>query len=485
MNRSITDFLPRALPFNEVRSSDEITYKTYDDGDGGFVPEREYTLEKAPINRVREVRATVDGSRKTLVEDVDWKLENNTDIVFLEDGEAPDPETTFTVEYTAESILSRFIESVEEETEKIDETIGIDSELSSDNNTVVSSKYIETAGENELDEIGKLFGPLGRRAGRSESRYRTYLKSIAKVYNGRGTKDSLAGAVSTVVSSANNTVGRDEISFKENFVRNEYGVKFNSFESHEIGLLYDIAEIADPSGVKFIGPVYDTGTDATTAIEGPKISLDQYDEFDSQSQVPPDFINPVGRSEEVPEVASIFTDDSESEEVLRREFEWAHQQIDNVQPSSGGDWSQFQWGEEDWSSQSDSSVTIVGPDWNFADWNFIESQATFDLRESVGVVDKPTSTISDSSPSDQILIDDSTQESYYRSIDSEQVALGDSGTIQPKIDSAEQIGSDDTPTVKTNNTNGEIAGVADQSTISVTERGWGASWSELTWAIVQ
>lgn len=499
MNRQISDFLPDVFPFGNIEKTESITYKTYDDGDGGFIPETEYELSKAPVNSVAEVVATVDGERKTLVRDVDWDVVNDEKVVFL-DGERPDPETTFTVRYYAESILSRYLKSVEETTEAVDDDIGVNKPISDDDNTVVSSKYISTAKDNELDEIGKLFGPLGQRAGRSRERYRTYLKSIAKVYNGRGTKDSLADAVSTIVSSDDVTIERDQISFREDFVNNEYAILFDEFESHRVSLLYDISEIADPSGVKFIGPVYNGGVDSTTAIEGPKIDIDDYEQYDSQLSVPADFIDPIGPNESILDVADIFGEDVTNEIILPREFEWAHQIVQNSEQSSGGDWSEFQWGEESWSSQTEADVEIVGPEWEFADWNYIESQGTFTTRDGPIFIERVESTLSDVSPFDSTFTSDTlepvsvsfekqeeisfaeTTSSEIEDTRNEEPSLIDSQVSEIIDTTVESSGTNDLATVQQNVAQANTSLSNDSVAFDVSTFGWNDTWGEMFWA---
>jgi hypothetical protein len=391
MDSNIFDFLPSILPSGRINTTETFTYKTFPDGEGGSVDKKEYQLSKAPVNSVKDVSVIVNEKEISLEKNDDWIIEDNERIIFT-DGKHPDPDTDFTVTYSAQSVLSRYLESVEEETESVDDEIGVNSTFSTDNNTVVSSKYISTARDEELDEIGKLFGPLGRRAGRDTERYRQYLKGISNVYNGRGTKDSVANVVSTVVSSEDVKVERDEIGFKEYFNDNEYSITFDRFENHRISLLYDIAEIADPSGVKFVGPTYNLNSDGPTFTEGPQVSVNEYEQFDTLSDVPSDFIDPLAPQENIRRELNIFEDNVTSEKRPPRDFEWAHQKISTAKGADGGNWNEFQWGENDWDSFDEIDIEITGDYWEFADWNRITSQGTFGPGNDPALVTDSTST---------------------------------------------------------------------------------------------
>jgi|APHM01.1.fsa_nt_gi hypothetical protein len=379
MELSISRFLPDELPLGAINTTDSITYEVTPDGIGNDVAQTRYTLEKAPVKRVNTVIARVNGTQGELIEGVDWELQDDKAIVFLNGGSRPDANTTFTVQYTAKSVLSRFIKSIEEESDSSKDKLGAQVSPSPEDDTVVTSKYIDTATDRELDELGKLFGELGRRAGRDTDKYRTYLKGVARVYDGRGTRESLAEAAAIVVSSDDVSISTQEISFREDFFRNEYGLEFDSFERHRPNLLYDIIEIADPAGVKFIGPIYNVDPDGVKSVEGPNVSVDNYERFDTQDDVPSDFINPLGQKIRTLDQQLQFETEVQSEKNLAKEFNWAEQKIIGPERESAGSWNQFQWGEQNWSSSVLTEFELVGPKWDFAQWITVESQGTVTL----------------------------------------------------------------------------------------------------------
>lgn len=462
MKSSIFDYLPDFLPDSEVTSTDSIQYISYEKESGGFVSEDRYSLSKSPITKIVTVTATVDGSETELVEGTDFELVDSSAVKFL-DGERPDRNTEFTVTYVSDSIIGRVSDSVEDEIEQRDEKLGIGSINDSDSDTIVRAKYIRTADGEELDEIGKIFGDLGRRAGRDDERYRSYLSSIAKVYNGRGTKSSIANAVSTVVSSDTNKISVEDVSFKEYFSENEYSILFDEFESNRISLLYDVAELADPSGVRFVGPIYNTGDNVTTIEEGPPVKVADSDIFDDPDNIPDNYIDPVAPKQTINLDLEIFDDSITLDKIPPWDFEWAHQKTSSVTGADGGDWNKFQWGEDSWDSADEIQTTITGDEWEFCDWNRIASQGTFGpYSDSVSLSDRTSSTISDKSPSDSTAIDDGLRVRF--------------------LVGTEDIGSNDSVTsdIESNITN--TLSVNDSTTNSVTEL-WGAAWNQrLQWS---
>lgn len=366
MDYSIRDYLPEILPYSEIRTTDEIRYNTYRTEDGSVVGESEYTLSKAPFHKIESVTATVNQQETELIRGTDWE-EGGDEVLRFLDGTRPDADTLFEVQYIADSILSRFIESVEGKTDEIDEGVGIDSIGDVNKDTIITSKYISSASGEELDEIGKIFGQLGRRNGRSDSKYRVYLSSIANVYNGRGTRASVAKAIAAVASSNTVEITSDDLTFREYFNENEYAIKFDRFTKHRVSLLFEVAELADPSGVRFVGPIYDTGETEAYIKEGPPVDIEE-SSFDSEDEVPRDFIDPIGEKILTNETADIFKDTVEREVIRPEDFVWAHQDIESEAGARGSDWNQFQWDDGTWDSPTKVEWEITGDFWEFADW---------------------------------------------------------------------------------------------------------------------
>lgn len=381
MNRSISDFLPDFFPINTVKETDTFTYETYQTTDG-FVGTDNFTLSKAPIDRVVSVETKVDESSATLEGGVDYRVSNdNNRIEFIDGGKKPDPDATITVEYIADSVMGRILDSIEGETEEIESNIEF----------ARKQKNIETASGDSLDRIGKLFGAIGNRVRRDDEDYRQYLKGLGKAYDSQGTKSSVGDAAAVVVSSPENNITRESIDFKEYFNREnhdvdyfegifdneEYSVKINEFTEHSVSQLSTVLEVTDPSGVRFVGPIYNAADDNPEFTEGPAVTSDNIQkvpEYDTPANVPSSFIYPIGQEYTGFEIAEIFAEDVELDERDTDTFEWAEQEITISNTQTESDWNTFQWDDDDWSGSETVEWEINGDDWNFADWNIVQSR---------------------------------------------------------------------------------------------------------------
>jgi len=240
MSNRFTDRLPSIFPKGTVTVEEEKVFQTYRLQDGTRHPQLAYELNKGPINYIKSVEAEVDGDLETLEEDTDYQLgPDKEQIEFGIGGVNPDNDTQFTVTYVAESIISRY---TDEHTKIFDKT-----EDHIDNS--VTTNHVDKATGAELDRIGRIFGALGRRSGRTDSQYRSYLKSIVQSFSGRGTVDGVKFAVS---SGLGPSVPQDEVTLVENFEENEYEIEIENFgdlEGINLATVNELAELADPSGV--------------------------------------------------------------------------------------------------------------------------------------------------------------------------------------------------------------------------------------------
>jgi len=100
-----------------------------------------------------------------------------------------------------DSRIYKYIDSFKEEFEK----------YKSDLEKVKLSWQIENAEGNELDEIGKIFGDLGKRRGRNDNNYRIFLKSIVSTFSGRGTIPDMRFAINNALLVGDFDVEIDEI----------------------------------------------------------------------------------------------------------------------------------------------------------------------------------------------------------------------------------------------------------------------------------
>jgi len=205
----------------------------------------EYTLNKAPVGNIIEVTGTLNGSSHTFVEGTDYELSpDDEEIVWKESGDVPDENTEFTVEYMSQSVMSRYVDVSQDEIDTVEDRI----------DKAIKAKFVDQATTKQLDELGDLFGDIGKRRGRNNTEYRRFLKSTVDSVTSRGTREGIKLAVAAVAD-----VPVDEIIITEDFNNNSYTVAIDadaSFNSNDVSLA---AETSDPSGVEFEGTATRTG----------------------------------------------------------------------------------------------------------------------------------------------------------------------------------------------------------------------------------
>ena len=148
---------------------------------------------------------------------------------------------------------------------------------------VIASYQIDRADGQDLDEVARDFGILGRRFGRGDGAFRQYLKALVNAYSGRGTEQDIKVAVGGGLVAE-----PEQIEVRQDFVANEYELTVYEWRDHEVGLVDRLAEMADPSAVTRRPPIeyvldahragVDTGEASATSTEfttGPtRIGLD-------------------------------------------------------------------------------------------------------------------------------------------------------------------------------------------------------------------
>lgn len=228
--------LPDVFPLEDIVVKEEEHRFEVFQGDSGPLPQTEYTIDKAPINRIIEVTGTLNGSTDyTFIQGTDYELSSDKEEILWLNNDRPDAGTIFFITYNTESIISRYVESSEEEFENIDEKII----------SAVQGKFVGQAEGRELDEIGKLFGQtIGKRRGRTDTQYSIYLQSVVQSFISRGTKTGIKLAISAATD-----VPVADITINENFDTNEYEVIVIPDTAVKVSLLEEIADIADPSGI--------------------------------------------------------------------------------------------------------------------------------------------------------------------------------------------------------------------------------------------
>lgn len=228
--------LPDIFPRGTVDVSDEQHLYRVFEGTTSDESKDEYTLDKAPIKEIQSVIGTKNGGEYEFVNGTDYELSSDSERLVWLNGDRPDDNTNFRVNYTARSIIDRYIESGESELD--------DAEKDLEN--ALSSKFVDEATGDELDEIGKLFGDtVGSRRGRTDPQYRFYLKSVARSFISRGTKSGIKAAISAATE-----VPVEDITISEDFQNNAYEVVVIPNTPVKSEILNEVAQIADPSGIK-------------------------------------------------------------------------------------------------------------------------------------------------------------------------------------------------------------------------------------------
>lgn len=167
-----------------------------------------------------------------------------------------------------ESIFRRYVEAHQEE---------MDEEYDTAVESVKLSRQIEHASGNNLDRIGRIFGPVGRRTGRTDEQYRRYLKSVVQAFSGRGTDRSMREALAAALD-----ITVEDVRLTEDFENVEYEVILHDWTPHSVNNIYEIAEIVDPSGVnqsnlRYSIPEADLqGVDEAVATDGFQVIADGF-----------------------------------------------------------------------------------------------------------------------------------------------------------------------------------------------------------------
>lgn len=341
--------LPDIFPQDEVTVEGEEHVFQVAELDSGTQAQYEYTLDKAPIEEIQSVQGLdQDANSRTFSNGVDYELTQKTEtvigeftydsdedeyllrypldtgtdsivdesgdtyssgtdyvvrdgnhygdsIVWLDGGDSPENNETFTVSYDvtfpssvlqwqtdgnnlpqanstfyvtyrADSIISRYQDAHEDSLDSVEEAL----------QEVINNKFVDQSSGEALDELGKLFGPtIGKRRGRNDQQYRIYLKSIVQSFVSRGTVNGIKLAISTATE-----VPFDDIVINENFEDVEYEVQIQAATPVIVELLEEVAEIADPSGVDqvrtrfIVDPDEMVVRDQLSITEGNQISED-------------------------------------------------------------------------------------------------------------------------------------------------------------------------------------------------------------------
>lgn len=241
---NVFEHLPNVLPEGEIVVEDEQHEFTVLDYGGSTSTKYVYHLDKAPVVRVDRVEGVVDGSPYVFEENTDYEVVDDTgdgeidSIDFSIGGEQPDDNSQFFVTYVAESIISRYVDEHESEVDVADLEI----------DEVIDSHQVDNATGSELDRIGAIFGQLGKRRGRPDDEYRSFLKSVVQSFKGRGTVPGLKFAIAAGVGGE-----PDDIAITEDFDAVGYTITITNVDTSFItSAVNDLAQLADPSGVELL-----------------------------------------------------------------------------------------------------------------------------------------------------------------------------------------------------------------------------------------
>jgi len=234
---SILEDQPPYVPTGVIR--DEATL-TFDDADSN--PQTVYPIPKAPYDRLIEVTATVSGIERSLtigtdVSPVDTIGDSEFDsIEFDTSNRTPDPGTDFEVTYDVRPVIERFIESFDEETGLVDDRL----------DEAIRGKYVDTATGQSLDLLGAQFGPIGRRRGRTDREYRSFLRSLVRAFNATGTKPDIKFAVAAAIRG-----DPKNVTVQENTDQVQIGVSVVADSDILVSpALSELIQIAKASGVR-------------------------------------------------------------------------------------------------------------------------------------------------------------------------------------------------------------------------------------------
>jgi hypothetical protein len=115
---------------------------------------------------------------------------------------------------------------------------------------IAESHRITEADGDDLDRIGAMFGPLGKRRRRGDYDYREYLTSLANTFSGRGTNEDIRFAIASGVLT-----DTDVITIREDTQTLSYTLQINDWEGHSTRTVDTLAQLADPSVVERVPPI--------------------------------------------------------------------------------------------------------------------------------------------------------------------------------------------------------------------------------------
>jgi len=240
---SFPDIVPRGTIAIE---SEAHTFRVLTDEQGNDSPKTIYTLRKAPISRVDDVVAQIGGASKSLTKGTDYQVVDDDGdgeddaIEFSNSSAYPDDDSTFFVDYVAESVVSRYADAHDADLDDVSDRV----------DTSIESRQVDGASGDDLDRIGALFGKLGKRRGRNDQDYRQFLTSIVQSFRGRGTKQGMKFAIAAGIGT-----DPSNVTITEDYQNVGYEISLSDVNTDFVtAVVEDMAQLADPSGVELLTP---------------------------------------------------------------------------------------------------------------------------------------------------------------------------------------------------------------------------------------
>lgn len=271
---SILERVPSYVPTSTIIATEEYTFTQSSDGSIKTV----YQLEKAPFERVSAVEAQVNGITTDLdvsndIDEIstDSTLSSRPDAIeFVNTDTIPDVGSEFTVEYRTDPIIYQFINTFDDDISAVGDEI----------ETSISSKYIDEAPGEALDRIGSAFGEIGRRRRRSDSEYRSFLRSIVRAFNANGTEQDVKFAVASALRGST-----DDIRIVEDFEQTGFMVYIDTADSAVLtASLNDLIDLSSPTGVELLRPpVLQTEETSVGVVGGSSVVVSREDGLGSST----------------------------------------------------------------------------------------------------------------------------------------------------------------------------------------------------------
>lgn len=237
---SIADELPGYVPTSIITVEDDIEIETTADGD---TTKTVYQLTKSPYERLKSVTAIVNGVQQDLEIGSDVIASNEDDdglyhtISFVDTD--PDVGSTATVEYDATPIIKRYVDAFDGDVNSVGELC----------DAILSSRGFENASGQRLDLLGAIFGEIGRRLGRDDTEYRSYLTSVATAFSATGTKSDIK-----FVAAGAFGIDESSVTVIEDTVLHGFEVEIDTTDALFAQSVNDLLKAASASGVELLRP---------------------------------------------------------------------------------------------------------------------------------------------------------------------------------------------------------------------------------------